>query len=679
MNWLNDYHLPIPNHCARRAAMRFVLVSVVFLLNAAHSRADGPQANLVADASFERPAQGSPLPAGWNGDPQVYRREAGAGRSGSAALAFVNRDPERYCLASQQIPLQPGRKYRLSGWVKTRQIVGEDSGATFCIEWIDKAGKWLGGTYPNGVKGTRDWTEITTVVRIPEEAGVCTLSCYVRQGMTGSAWFDDLELVRIADPPLESVLVSPVYRGRITGEGPATIRAVVRLDLRDYDLRPQAVRVRGRLSRQPEGKVYGQLERQPSGDRRTAGPIVLEFPASRLPVGRYRLDVELIDPEGKTLGAAGHVVVREGESRRPTCAIDEHRRLLIDGKPFFPLGMYWGGIDAADLAIYAQSKFNCLMPYGSPDRWQMDLAGKHGLKVIYSIKDWYAGSEWCPGEIRTVGDEEQAVRARVREYRDHPALLAWYLNDELPLQYLPQLEAHQRWVAETDPDHPTWVVLYQFNEVAAYLRSFDVIGTDPYPIGHHPASMAAQWTAETFRQVAQARPMWQVPQVHSWANYAKTDAERRKSHTPTLAEVRSMAWQCIAEGATGLVFYSWMDLKRNPDVPFAVQWAGLTRLAAEIDRMAPILLSIEPVAGVTIDDGRRPAWLHVLVRRWRGKLYLIAVNDGDGEGSVKFRLSGAVRAVRELGGDRVLDPEAGGFQDHLPRLAVRRYEVVMGE
>jgi hypothetical protein len=83
------------------------------------------------------------------------------------------------------------------------------------------------------------------------------------------------------------------------------------------------------------------------------------------------------------------------------------------------------------------------MPYGSPNRQQMDLAHKHGLKVIYSIKDWYAGSEGCPPSIRTVADEEPQVRSRVREFCNHPALLAWYLNDELSQEFLAQLEAHQ--------------------------------------------------------------------------------------------------------------------------------------------------------------------------------------------------------------------------------------------
>ena len=60
--------------------------------------------------------------------------------------------------------------------------------------------------------------------------------------------------------------------------------------------------------------------------------------------------------------------------RKFTCRIDENRRLLVEGKPFFPLGMYFSSIDPKDIEEYAKSKFNCLMPYGSPTRQQMDLA-----------------------------------------------------------------------------------------------------------------------------------------------------------------------------------------------------------------------------------------------------------------------------------------------------------------
>ena len=593
-------------------------------------------------------------------------------RTGKASLKYVNHDAKRYVLCTQRLPVQAGWKCRASAWIKTQNIAGDESGATICLEWQGKDGKWLGGVYPAGIKGTRDWTRVEAITRLPEDAASCSVACYVREGMTGTAWFDEMEVVRVADPPMHSVLLSPVYRGWIDPDSAKEVRLRVRWNLADYDIRPQDLRIRALLTGR-RGNVLKEVEGHLKGSRE--GFLDLKVPLTSVWWGTYDLAVRLERPGGKELQVDHHRLVKWGKRPPSKCLIDEYRRLRVDGKPFFPIGMYWSSITPQDIEVYAQSKFNCLMPYGSPTKEQMDLAQKHGLKVIYSIKDWYAGTAGCPGFIRSEADEEPQVRARVRQFRDHPALLAWYLNDELPQQYLPRLEAHQRWVIEEDRNHPTWVVLYQFREVSAYLNTFDVIGTDPYPIGRKPASMAAEWTAETFRQVERARPMWQVPQLHNWANYAKTDSEKRKGRTPTCDEVRSMAWQCIAEGATGLVFYSWYDVKRNPDVSFDVQWSGLKRLAAEIDRMAPVILSVETTPEVTVDDGGPPAWLHWLVRRHEGSLYLIAVNDGDGQGKVVFNLPATPKRIRELGENRMIEPDGPRLQVSLPRLAVQFYEI----
>jgi len=636
--------------------------------------------NLITNPSFEQPDETRPMPASWHGPPQVYSIDSEVVRTGRASLKYVNDDPKRYALSPQKVPLVPGRKYQLSVWVKTKDIAGPESGATICIEWQGKDGKWLGGSYPSGVKGTSDWKQVVGVTRVPKEAASFTVLCYVRKGMTGTAWFDDVEVVQVVDPPMRSVLLSPGYRGRITGDGPETGRVRVRLDLVDYDYRPHELRIHASLRNRDdhgETNVLWETEAQPASD--VEAPTDLAFPTGDLAAGQYDLHVRLLGPKGVAIQTETHRLVRVPDDFRPRSTIDEHRRLVVDNKPFFPLGMYWSGINEEDIEVYAQSKFNCLMPYGSPKPEQMDLAHKHGLKVIYSVKDWYAGSRYCPGFIESVEDEEPRIRERVAQFRDHPALLAWYLNDELPQRFMPQLEAHQRWVAEEDPHHPTWVVLYQYREVGAYLNTFDVIGTDPYPIGRSPASMAAQWTAETFRQVEGARPMWQVPQLHNWANYRKGEADNPKLHTPTFDEKRSMAWQCIAEGATGLVFYSWYDVKRNPDVPFDEQWAGLRRIAAEIDALAPVLLSIDPVPEIEVSCDPAPAdgpgWLNWTARTHAGKLYLVAVNNGDAEGTVTFRLPGVVRSVHVVGEDRSIRPQGPSFRDELGKLAVRVYEV----
>eukprot|EP01050_Picozoa_sp_SAG11_P037387 SAG11_NODE_14719_length_602_cov_0.998012_1_plen_57_part_01 len=38
------------------------------------------------------------------------------------------------------------------------------------------------------------------------------------------------------------------------------------------------------------------------------------------------------------------------------------------------------------------------------------------------------------------------------------------INDELTPAYLPQLKAHQQWLIEGDPDHPSWQVLCEDGE-----------------------------------------------------------------------------------------------------------------------------------------------------------------------------------------------------------------------
>ncbi len=578
--------------------------------------------NLTTNPSFELSGSAT-LPESWHGDAAVYTRDGHERHTGTSSLRFVNTTPARYRLCSQKVPLRAGWKCRFGVWVKTKDIAGPESGATICLEWQDAKGKWLGGTYPHGVKGTHDWTRIEEVTRIPDDAAAVTLACYVRRGMTGTAWFDDVELARIIDPPMQVIMRSPVYRGWITSRGPEHAQVRVRLDLRDYDVHLQDVRVHARLS-DAHGTTIWE-----SPELAGAKSLDVDLPIPGLAIGNYDLALRLTGPDGKEIQAAHQHLQRLSDDFYPRCWIDEHRRLIVEGKPFFPLGMYFSGVNEADLKTYSASKFNCLMPYEPPTLKQMDLAARYELKVIYSLKDLYFGSAHCSPGVRSEADEEPLLRARVRQFRNHRALLAWYLNDELSLQYLPRLEAHQRWVAEDDPNHPTWSVVYQVDDISGYINSFDCIGSDPYPIARKPASLAAEWSATTFNQVARSRPMWQVPQAFNWSIYGKNEIENQHDRTPTFEEERSMAWQCICEGATGLVFYSWTDIKRNPDVPFATQWDRQKRIAAEFDGLAPALLSVEPAGAVKVHDA--PRWLHCLTRHHDGKLYLFAVDDGDGE------------------------------------------------
>jgi len=594
--------------------------------------------NLVRNPSFED-VQGG-LPAEWSGETGVYSAATDAVHNGKGALHYSNADPGRYVLCTQTLPLEPGKCYELRFWAKSKDLVGDDTGATVCLEWSDASGKWIGGYYPGGVKGTTDWTlKIGQTPRIPPEAARCTVSCYVRQKMTGEAWWDDIEVRQYREPAMSAVLLRPNYRGLLSADA-ESVDMRVALNLDDYGLQPREVVLRAEMA-DAGGRIVRKAGLRPSG-----AECVVRLATRGLRTGAYTAKLKATTRDGSPLGEKefGLRVVEPGDVDARTCRIDEHCRLLVNGRPFFPLGMYFSGIEEADLRTYADSAFNCLMPYGGATREQMDLAQQLGLKIIYTVKDAYFGSQWCPPEIRSADDERAYIESKVRQFRRHPALLAWYLNDELPLEYVDRLEAHQQWLEELDPDHPTWVVLYQVDQVAQYAQTYDVIGTDPYPIPDRPARAAGQWARTTKASLGYTRAAWMVPQAFNWACYRPTEADTLRP--PTDGELRSMAWQCIAEGANGLVFYSFFDIKRDPAMSFDEHWTRLRRLAAEIDEMAPVVLSVEEVPPIRA----KPAeWLHWTVRQRGHTTYLIAVNDEDAEHVARFTLPRVPSQVRVRG------------------------------
>jgi hypothetical protein len=334
--------------------------------------------------------------------------------------------------------------------------------------------------------------------------------------------------------------------------------------------------------------------------------------------------------------------------------IDSHRRTIVDGKPFFPLGMYWHSVKKEPLETYAEGPFNCLMPYGTQSREQVDMVYAAGLKIIYSVKSIYSGTRWAPSSIRTQEDEVSFIKERVAEFKDHPALLAWYINDELPLNMIDRLSARRDLMELLDPEHPAWVVLYQYNQVRSYIPSFDIIGTDPYPISKKPAGMALEWSRVTRDQCFNVRPMWQVPQVFNWAGYKK-GADRDGYRAPVLDEMRTMAWQCIAAGANGLIFYSYFDLfKMEESEPFEKRWQEVCAMGEEIRRFIPVMLSVEPLPAMSWIKGDQ-----IEGRAWsyKGETYVLIVNGSQETATARLRPDKqAAKVVTEFGkAPQVLD------------------------
>ncbi|HPO12417.1 MAG TPA: carbohydrate binding domain-containing protein [Candidatus Hydrogenedentes bacterium] len=596
--------------------------------------------NLLKNAGFEQSADNG-LAANWNSPGNVYHRDTEVKHSGEASLTYANTDKNAYLLCSQPVALLPGKMYEISAWIKTQDVVGDETGATICVEYSDAQGKWAGGCYPEGVKGTSDWTQVKSITpRIPPEAKHIGLSCYLRREMTGTAWWDDMSVAPVAERPLSSMLMSPNYRNQVLGPNPDPVKIRCLTNLTDYPLQLSDVLLVWRLSNEADHTIVAQGGMNPV----PAESMDIVMDGKALLNGRYTAEITLKSKNGDTLATDTWAISRNMEILDRKAYIDAHNRLILNGEPFFPLGMYWGSVTAEQLDVYAQSAFNCLMPYGPPSQEMMDAIQAHGLKVIYTVKDLYFGSSVCPPDIHSKEEEYARIKSTVEQFRDHPALMAWYINDELPLEMLEQLSQHRQWIEDLDPNHPAWVVLYQIEQIREYLPSYDVIGTDPYPIPQQPPAKAGEYARKMMTALCGSRAIWQVPQVFNWANYQKNETDKAAKRTPTFEEMRSMAWQSIAEGAMGIVFYSWFDIHRDPTTPFEEQWGKIKKIAQEIKEMSPVLLSIENPPQIVIETA---PWLNALIKHSVNATYVVLVNNTREGNTARFTLPAAVESITD--------------------------------
>jgi len=611
----------------------------------------------VVNAGFELGATGWSLPEDYAIDPH-------GGRNGSAALKIVRADPGRYTLAWQTVGLEPGIRYRFGVWVKTEGVRGDESGGTICLEFADAKG-WIGGHYPQGVKGTSDWTRIEYVGQTPDQPVACTLTPYLTRGSTGTVWFDDVTIA--PEPPSWSAYLILPGQERLDPAGGRIVLGSVLSGrfvpapgkIEDTDLVCLIRAVAG-------GRLVAELQ-APVRD----GRIAAELPAT--PAGPAALKLTLLEAKHKwTLGECEIPVAVAAPVPPPesACRIDAAGRAMIGGKPFLPVGLYFSGIQRADLDRLAASPFNCVMPYGSFDlRFDrstrtgidavgevLDICAAKGIKVIFSIKDVYAGTQWAQTEWLGVKGESAVIERAVGAFKGHPALLAWYVNDERPLTMLGRLIERRRLVNRLDPGHPTWSVLDQFDDIPGYGGSYDVLGIDPYPIrdkGSRDMARVFDGLDQSARGIgtADGMPLWVVPQIFSWGMYDCETREEmlRKSRYPTEAEMRAMTLLCALKGARGFVFYSYFDLFRpmaKPDLDR--RWAEICRVGRMVRDLEPFLLA--PASPVPVEVATERG--RVVASRLTdaaGRTVVIVAGIGPGPSRAVFPVDAGKRYISRYG------------------------------
>ena len=269
--------------------------------------------------------------------------------------------------------------------------------------------------------------------------------------------------------------------------------------------------------------------------------------------------------------------------------------------------------DPSRADLIASGPYNTLVPYSFPDRRQMDLCAAWGLKVLYNANVYY-GTRWAFGKVRSEAEEETWTAQTIAAFKNHPALLGWYVNDEFNIAFRDRLVARNRFVKSLDPSHVTWGVHMEPHDSRWFLACHDVLGVDPYPIKGNGAEMKLMRCYEhpsvTLQTVANTRAVWQVIQVFDWGMFS-TELLKKGSRPPTREEISAMTQLAIAGGANG-IFYLAITSLASPvnGAVFPKRWADVLAAANEVKANETTILS---PSGPAVTEVSSPS---LKVRTW---------------------------------------------------------------
>jgi hypothetical protein len=146
--------------------------------------------------------------------------------------------------------------------------------------------------------------------------------------------------------------------------------------------------------------------------------------------------------------------------------VDSSFQLFRNGQPYFIKGA-GGGAYPDRIAAYGG---NSIRTWGTRNaRSVLDSAAKYGLTVLMGLDVARERHGFNYDDTAAVRKQLQKLREEVLKYKDHPALLAWGIGNELNLQYKNRkvwdaVNEISKMIHEIDPNHPTTTVIAGINK-----------------------------------------------------------------------------------------------------------------------------------------------------------------------------------------------------------------------
>jgi hypothetical protein len=302
-----------------------------------------------------------------------------------------------------------------------------------------------------------------------------------------------------------------------------------------------------------------------------------------------------------------------------SAAIGESAGFLAkDGIRLFPLGFYELPSDDTALKRMAEAGVNLVHCHSRHDLDRASAAGIQGVfplpvqegatekisALVESVKDHPALAVWeGPDEVvwnftaASALHRTQGIYPTSDEWARQTPLALRYSEDQAA-QILPKMREGIALVRKLDGGkHPVWIneaLDSDVKFVRRYMDWIDITGCDIYPIKKQDRRVERLAAAtERWKSIGRGKPVWMVLQAFSWNELGDYYGAKEPAY-PSFAESRFMAYDVIARGASGLLYWGSTYLKEED---FRT---SLYALVSELASLQPFLVT-ENAPGVSVE------------------------------------------------------------------------------
>lgn len=631
------------------------------------------QRNVVQNPAFDEGSEGK----GWVlGKEAVISATHGRNQRG---LGIQRTDPKAYSINTQKLKLKPNTKYIAGVWIKNE---GFDPNlkncwlGTFGIEWY-KGKQNLISSYVKST-GNADWKLYTiefTTGKDPDLEYVIVL--FVGKGRTGTASFDDVFIREVGAQWLPAVLFP-----HTTSLDAAHAKMEIGSAILGEFYYPQKQKPQLECIASLHGETF-KFTAERDGKIRDNR---VSFDFGKLPEGNYRLDLTLADTANKVILAKRTDLKMQAVSSEKSASskvrIDSFGRMLVDGKPFLPVGLFVGGVNKQDVDLWSKSPFNFVMPYGGAAlKWpgeneknrdsenltlaldKLQAAGiKFGCNLLTSYPHFeHPQKSWWDGKDIGIDPRVDKIADVIK---NHPATLFYYICDEMPAARYREIEERRAQLNRRDPGHPTLAVYFQYPDLPYYSTCQDILGLIFYPITDRKSRSLELIVnnMEAARAVVEksngTMSLWAVGQAFNWGAYEK---DRKRYETqyryPTEHEYIAMALLPAIYGAKGYLFYSYQELRyvhgsmdeTEKMIEFCREWPKVCAMGKVLRELEPFLLSLKKAPEVKVETAQGKVKARAFVDDSEKQIRVLITGIGPGDADAILTIPGKTDMKSQYG------------------------------